>query len=253
MKRKGFTLAEVLIALAIIGVVAVLTIPSLVTGYKKDVWGSSLATAVSNFETAMQGMINKEGVYNVYETQAWKTLNGAALSSSNVNSWAARTSDVLKIGNIYKNHTECYGSEKIKVAVGNGKINASGLGIQAESGAVYWMSISADQSKGNPENAISEEEALNRGINLRANVATMIIDVNGKDKPNTIARDVFFFVLGSDGRLYPVGGKDLAEFSGEGATWDDPSSDKRCLIGDIGDIGMGCTARVIENGYKIDY
>ena len=62
MKRKGFTLAEVLIALSIVGIIAALTIPNMVTSYKKSVFGSSLAVAVSNFETAMQGMIIKLSV-----------------------------------------------------------------------------------------------------------------------------------------------------------------------------------------------
>ncbi len=37
MYRKGFTLAEVLITLGIIGVVAAITIPSLITNYQKTV------------------------------------------------------------------------------------------------------------------------------------------------------------------------------------------------------------------------
>ena len=35
MNNKGFTLAEVLITLGIIGVVAALTLPSLITNYQK--------------------------------------------------------------------------------------------------------------------------------------------------------------------------------------------------------------------------
>lgn len=45
--RKGFTLAEVLITLGIIGVVAAITIPGLITAYKKHVIASSLKRAVS--------------------------------------------------------------------------------------------------------------------------------------------------------------------------------------------------------------
>ncbi len=42
-KNLGFTLAEVLITLAIIGVVAALTIPTLVNNYQKKVWATTLA------------------------------------------------------------------------------------------------------------------------------------------------------------------------------------------------------------------
>ena len=48
--RKGFTLAEVLIALGIIGIVAAMTIPSLIMKYKEKSW----ATASSVFEQKLE-------------------------------------------------------------------------------------------------------------------------------------------------------------------------------------------------------
>lgn len=47
MKKQGFTLAEVLITLGIIGVVAALTIPSLVSKYRKHVVETSLKKSYS--------------------------------------------------------------------------------------------------------------------------------------------------------------------------------------------------------------
>ncbi|MBQ8458495.1 type II secretion system protein [bacterium] len=46
-KKAGFTLAEVLITIGIIGVVAALTIPNLITAYKRHVIASSLKKGVS--------------------------------------------------------------------------------------------------------------------------------------------------------------------------------------------------------------
>ena len=54
-KRKfGFTLAEVLITLAIIGVVAALTIPNLVQSYKKSVVETKLAKFYSMINQAIK-------------------------------------------------------------------------------------------------------------------------------------------------------------------------------------------------------
>ena len=41
LKRPAFTLAEVLITLGIIGVVAALTLPTLISNYKKQTYGSN--------------------------------------------------------------------------------------------------------------------------------------------------------------------------------------------------------------------
>ncbi len=52
--QKGFTLAEVLITLGIIGVVAALTIPSLVNQYKKQVYYTQFRKAATNLENAFK-------------------------------------------------------------------------------------------------------------------------------------------------------------------------------------------------------
>ncbi|MDE6137924.1 MAG: type II secretion system GspH family protein, partial [Candidatus Gastranaerophilales bacterium] len=52
--KSGFTLAETLITLGIIGVVAALTIPGLITSYKKHVIASSLKRAVSSINQAIK-------------------------------------------------------------------------------------------------------------------------------------------------------------------------------------------------------
>ena len=52
MKRKGFTLSEVLITLGIIGVVAALTLPSLISDTSSAQIGPKLGKAVSMFEQA---------------------------------------------------------------------------------------------------------------------------------------------------------------------------------------------------------
>ena len=60
MKKYGFTIAESIITMAIIGVVAALTIPPLTTNYRKQAYTCTLSAAVSNFEKAMSTLILKE-------------------------------------------------------------------------------------------------------------------------------------------------------------------------------------------------
>ena len=69
-KKAAFTLAEVLITLAIIGVVAAMTIPSLVQNYKKRV----VEVKLSKFNSMMQQVIRLSSIENG-GTSVWDTSN----------------------------------------------------------------------------------------------------------------------------------------------------------------------------------
>ena len=61
MYKKGFTLAEVLITLMIIGIVAALTIPSVISNYQQMEFKTGLKKAVSVLNEAIQTNIAQEG------------------------------------------------------------------------------------------------------------------------------------------------------------------------------------------------
>lgn len=63
--RNGFTLAEVLITLGIIGVVAALTIPTLVSKYKEKVLVSQVKQAHSQLINAIQLYVAKNNCANM--------------------------------------------------------------------------------------------------------------------------------------------------------------------------------------------
>ena len=69
--KKGFTLAEVLITIAIIGVVAVLTVPVLVQNYKKQV----ATTRLKNFYSTMQQAIALSEIEN-NSVEMWQRAEG---------------------------------------------------------------------------------------------------------------------------------------------------------------------------------
>lgn len=58
---KGFTLAEVLITLGIIGIVAALTIPTLISKYQERVTITRLKESYSMLAQAYQFAVNKNG------------------------------------------------------------------------------------------------------------------------------------------------------------------------------------------------
>ena len=67
MKKLGFTLAEVLITLAIIGVIAAITLPTLMSDTTSAQIGPKLAKAVSMFEQANEVLLNANSVDSLTE------------------------------------------------------------------------------------------------------------------------------------------------------------------------------------------
>ena len=72
-RKIGFTLAEVLITIGIIGIVAAMTIPMLISGYKKSVVVSSLQKNLSLFSQAVQLAEAKYGF-----TDEWPYCNAVS-------------------------------------------------------------------------------------------------------------------------------------------------------------------------------
>ena len=67
MKKLGFTLAEVLITLAIVGVIAAITLPTLMSDTTSAQIGPKLAKAVSMFEQANEALLNANSVDTLYD------------------------------------------------------------------------------------------------------------------------------------------------------------------------------------------
>src|SRR5574344_1380256 len=75
-KKSAFTLAEVLITLGIIGVVAALTLPSLIENHNKKVWTTALQKQYSIWEQGFQKMKSDNEVDKLDDTTAFSSLSG---------------------------------------------------------------------------------------------------------------------------------------------------------------------------------
>ena len=77
-KNKAFTLAEVLITLGIIGIIAAMTIPNLVFNYKKTVYVTTLKKTYSAMTTACERMLAEENVNFLNETRLYRQIKSNA-------------------------------------------------------------------------------------------------------------------------------------------------------------------------------
>jgi hypothetical protein len=108
-------------------------------------------------------------------------------------------------------------------------------------------------SKGIVSKEDLEEKAIQEGILFSVVAGNIMIDINGKKKPNTVGRDIFFFILGNNGKLYPYGGIDYYLYSKIRNVvtkhyWKDDCSDEQKIPD-----GEYCTGRLVENNFVMDY
>lgn len=298
MKKFGFTLTEVLITLSIIGVIAALTTPALFNNSRNEANAAKLAVTVSNLENAFATAIATEGVPDLFHTEMWNCvgdgnqLSGTfvddkGISQSRVACFVGQLGRYLVTNGLVKTSKTNTNPIVIVYGAGNGihpmtedgetnngitiKSFAGELGqgipIYMKNGAVIFISAYGLGS-GNDDMKAARTISEQRENQLRAlgtsyiyNAADVVIDVNGKEGPNTNGRDVFYFQVSEKGILYPSGSIDVA-ISDPGidddATWDSPtpngSSCTDASKGNDANIrGQGCTARLMQENYKMNY
>ena len=256
MKKKGFTLAEVLITLGIVGVVAALTAPALVLSSRNQANAARLSVIVSNLETALQNMIIQEDADNIYNTAFGQAANNTARAGQlgrylSINGLAG---DNVTLANFYANTGGPYllapgGGRGSETAFAGGE-NGAGL-LDNENPAIIPLkqggTLFLTRAGGNAaeETEQAREDAATEGRSLVSRAFNLVVDVNGAAGPNTAGRDIFPFIIGGNGRLYPCGSTDGAEFYGEASTTACPPA--------ANDYGWSCAARIITDGYQMNY
>ena len=204
-KIKAFTLSEVLIALATIGVVASLVLPQLITGHKA-------ATAKAQFNTAY----------------AMLAKNAADLEADNK---SFGITDIQNPENIYN-----------KLKEYNRVVIDCGLGTPSNDSVCYKNGVNTPKQTrkalGNNNTAINDEITgsfvTNNGMaimigssnedfklpNTEIPSPLIVVDINGKDKrPNQFGYDLFAFQISLKGDITPVGSKDSFLFDKEIANY----------------------------------
>ena len=281
LKLPAFTLAEVLITLGIIGVVAAMTMPSLIQNYQRHVWLTQLKKSYSVLTNGFKAMLAEDNVDFLYDTSLFNSIkpvneNGAYCSLNN-NDTLTRSdckdffekfkqyfpnSVYVEIVNTYKNKNK-------KEEISFHYYNMDGGSYRANH--TYYLQFpdgvmmvgTFDKYPSETEGELSSIRSKNGKLLYKA--GDIRIDVNGKKPPNAYGKDIYLFVLSSDGTLYPYYGLDyaiyvnyyLSDIKRSNFYWKNDSK----LCGEEGKkidksltgVGLGCGARIIENGWSMDY
>lgn len=224
MKRIAFTLAEVLITLGIIGIVAAMTIPNLITEHQKRATVTKLERAISVINQAYKLSYDDNG-----------DLDEVSVASMDIKEYfSTYWEPYIKVLTICSgNHAACgYDSNRPFYSVGYNKgelylgssTDASRLSFLTMDGFMYMILGYLDNNK-------------NRAFGL------IIVDINGGEKPNRYGRDVFVLQRVPDGKGVQPYGYDLSDSAvDKGCAPDTPSSI----------IYQYCAERIRRAGWTID-
>ncbi len=209
MRKNAFTLAELLMSLTVIGVIAALTLPVVFNTSNKNSYVAGCKKAYVFLQDAMElARINKP--YNQW-----------VFNDENSDETWSYVSKYISMQKECINSTGCWASSTVSLNNGAAaNFTAKGYGSPAISFRTKdGMNVAYD----------IHGESFN--VN-RKNTSTIMFaaDVNGDKKPNKLGEDIFIFVLGDNG-LEPAG-KDA---SGNGDCY-------------RGGTGRDCAARVLKEG-----
>ena len=180
-KRVAFTLAEVLITLAIIGVVAVLTVPALIQNYNAKAWETAQKVFTNRLEVATRQMNTEEKLAGY----------------SNTLDFVNELKKYIKITRVCDNSniTKCFNKEVIWNE-GEDPIDMSTIKNAASLGQDDWDTDTVAVQFANGVNAIiaynpnTTQEPFNNQFSATSNSMAILYDVSGNKNPNTNGKDI---------------------------------------------------------------
>ncbi len=155
--KKSFTLAEVLITLVVIGIIAAITVPTIMANHKKTETAAKLKKFYSTFVNAVKLAEIEHGIPN--ESWEWKRCSDKESCMYVFNNYLANHFSYSKI---------TYGSDVYSTI---GFVEEPVFAVYLNDGTI--MSCSGSESN------------------------IFYIDVNGEKGPNQAGRDIFGFYIGS--------------------------------------------------------
>ena len=232
--RLGYTLAEVLIVLGVLGIIAEMVIPVIIVAQKER----TIITGVKESYTLL--------------SSAYKL---AVLNEETPNNWTLTAKDspagalnLLTKFSAYLKFTKNCGTDAASDCFGNGmykKLGGTDGEKINENTAVAKAILNNGTSFGVKVISPTCIEATPRGgtLALASVCAVAYIDVNGNNKPNTYGKDLFYFLITKYG---------IIPYGTDGDTSSPFSTSCKTALTSSSTHGNGCTAWVIYNS-NMDY
>lgn len=223
-KKSAFTLAEVLITMGIIGVVAALTIPSLMNKYQKEAYVTELHKVYNDVYQALRQVYSDRNTDN--------PLEAGLTSQEALDTW---------VKGYFKRVTDCGQDAEPCFAPMSEyrKLNYTGTDLPWGTGGTNVYAL--------PDGATIRPYYVANRTYLLFNI---VVDVNGPKGPNIVGRDFFVFNIYKNGRIddyvdettnAPLSVDDRNTLFANGCN----SSTSNSLL--------GCFGKIINDGWQMTY
>src|SRR5574344_2902879 len=256
IKRTAFTLAEVLIVLGIIGIVAAMTIPTLMNKVAKQEYLTALKKFYSTQMDGWSRLLADEGVQQLEDTSVWQSMTSSGCSPSDANDADCKPFfDGLK--KYFRFSVVTAPSYQTYQLVGTKDIDYTGAPVLAFADGSVMFPSSYFYKSASKASATGSAKIAAGGGHMYSGQGNFSIDINGFKKPNTWGRDIFQFSLSGDGKLYPYYGKDWSLNTignNLSSTWQNaPYYCGTAGSTDVSSVyGYGCAARIMEEGWQMN-
>lgn len=241
-KKRGFTLAEVLVTLGIIGVVAAITLPVLRSNIEKVQWEQALKVTVGNLNEGFARMMSDYETDSLSDT---KLFNEIFSNTKSKTKYTDANTELAKYFNIDRSYA--YDAEGEASTITSQPFYTL-RGTDCSSNVPDSKSI-IYLTNGTKLHIMFKESTTSR--NDSKYDIRLHIDVNGDKGPNTFGKDIFTFFVTDDGKVIARGSKAAKDLGiDSGSYWNDSN---RCSGEQPGGTGWFCAGRVVEEGYKINY
>ena len=222
-KSLAFTLAEVLITLAIIGVVAALTIPVVMANYNKKAQYTAFMKMYNTLQNSTRLSAAEYG-----EPNNWEYTDGVNFADL----FKAKFYPYLKIAKICESDVaSCISTYDIKYL--NGTVGFSNSLLMGGNGMTVLMQ----------DGSVISIMPTNHGQHGIYGLA-YVVDTNGAKGPNILGRDVFMI-------SYSPNAQGIWVFN-DGANPEDCDPNGTLSGGGGPGSGIGCSARLLQEG-KMSY
>lgn len=236
MGRCAFTLAEVLITLGIIGVVAAMTIPTLIQNQQEKATVTALKKAYSTLSNAYKLAVNEDG-----SPETWDLAGGGSAAQGAIN----MINELVPYLNVTKNcvsldpnvYQGCVVDEKYKYLSGNLWYNLNNVDTEPKVVLSDGSVVVAERVSPTCAGAWGSTPQLSSVCGL------FYVDINGMKPPNQQGVDLYMFVLSKFG-IVPLG---LPTYTT--LTFSNHCKNK---LTNPATTGNGCTAWVLYNE-NMDY
>lgn len=228
MDKKAFTIAEILITIGIIGIIAAMTIPRVIKNYQKKVTVERLKKAYSVISNALEMSQHENGDMKYWGvTNIGNVSDGYAVSITNfLNTYIL---PYLKIK--YNCGLKCESQKNVKRYLLNGQENSWYN--------TFFYTVYLD------DGSILSFMMDNNGTTLMG--LYIYYDINGDQKPNTRGIDIFTFSFwGQDNHAIRFAGWNKTRDQMKSA-----SSRQGCNVNAGSYSGDYCGALIMYDGWKI--